>query len=275
MVRPSPDPHSSIYAFMAYYLRFLRLQHGATQAEVGEIIGCSNSQVSKYESGEKQLDGGQCAALDKWWNTGGLFTIMLGYAKLGTDANAPTRLNRYQRKAVAHYIFSSSLIPLPLQTEDYARGLLEAGHAAGFLEDVETSLQERMELQAAILDGDPEIWAVLEQVALRPMGSRAVMTVQWDHLLQMGKSSQVSIRILPSTVAPHIGMDGSFHGFTLPGRRPAAFSGTALGVGRVVDDQTEAASVALRFNRIAARAWNEDQSREYLAGMGEHHDDLA
>jgi hypothetical protein len=64
-------------------------------------------------------------------------------------------------------------------------------------------------------------------------------------------------------------MDGSFNCYILPGRRVAAFSGSALGVGRVIDDQAEAASVVLRFNRIAARAWSEDQSREHIAGMSE------
>jgi hypothetical protein len=64
-------------------------------------------------------------------------------------------------------------------------------------------------------------------------------------------------------------VDGAFSCFGLPGRRLAAFSGNALGVGRVIDDQQEAAEVVLRFHRIAARAWSEDQSCEYLLGMGD------
>jgi hypothetical protein len=52
----------------------------------------------------------------------------------------------------------------------------------------------------------------------------------------------------------------------------AAYSGSALGFGKIIDDQTEAAAVAIRFQRLAARAWNEDQSRDYLTGMGGDHD---
>jgi len=269
MVRESPDPTISIYALMAYYLRFLRVQKKLTQTRVAEILGCTKGQVSKYEGGTRQLDEAECAALDKAWDTGGLFTILHGYAKLGVDPNWPAKHRRYQREATEHYIFASDLIPLPFQTEGYARGLLEAGHAAGFLDDIDAAVKRRMDLQAAMLDGQPEIWAVLDEVVLRPMGSPEVMAAQRARLLELGAQSHISIRILPLSAAPHIGMDGSFKSFTLPGRRLAAFSGSALGVGRVIDDQEEAADVVLRFNRLAARAWSEDQSREYIAGMSE------
>jgi transcriptional regulator with XRE-family HTH domain len=255
---------------MGYYLRFLRTQKGLTQTQVGEIIGCTKGQVSKYEGATRQLDSKECAALDAAWSTGGLFAYLLGYAKLGVDPNWRAKLRRYRREATEHYIFANTMIPMPFQTEDYARSVLEAGHAAGFVDDVEAAVKERMEIQARMLDGQPEIWTVLDEVALRPMGSPKVMAEQRDRLLELGALSHVSIRILPMSTAPHIGVDGSFTCFVLPGRRLAAFSGSALGVGRVIDDQAEAASVVLRFNRLAARAWSEDQSREHIAGMSEH-----
>lgn len=275
MVSQSPDPTLSVYALMAYYLRFLRVKNKMTQTQVGEIIGCTKGQVSKYELGTKHLDGDECAALDTAWNTGGLFSYLLYYAKLGVDPNWPAKLGRYQRRATEHLIFSINVIPLPFQTEDYARSLLEAGRAAGTLSiDVDTALERRMELQAAILDGEPMIWAVIDQVGLRAMGSPATMAGQCRRLLELAELSHVSIRVLPNSAAPHIGVDGSFHVFTLPDRQLAAYSGAALDVGRVIDDQAEATSVALRFQKIAARAWNEDQSREHIAGMSDH-DDLA
>ncbi|HEX6473036.1 MAG TPA: helix-turn-helix transcriptional regulator, partial [Streptosporangiaceae bacterium] len=247
MVRESPDPTVSIYALMAYYLRFLRVKNQMTQTQVGEILGCTKGQVSKYEAGLRQLDERECATLDQAWDTGGLFTILHGYAKLGVDPNWPAKHRRYQREATEHYIFAGDLIPLPFQTEDYARGVLESGHAAGFIDDVATAVKRRMDLQAAMLDGRPEVWAVLDEVALRPMGPASVMVAQRERLLELGGLTHVSVRILPSSAAPNIGVDGSFNCYTLPGRRLAAFSGSALGVGRVIDDQQEAAEVVLRF----------------------------
>jgi transcriptional regulator with XRE-family HTH domain len=259
---------------MAYYLRFQRMRHGMTQAEVGKIIGCSNTQVSKYESGDKQLDAQQCAALDQAWDTGGVFATMLIFAKHGLDTNLPTRRRRYQHKAIEHQIFAH-LVPIPLQIEDYARGLLEAGHASGDIDDVDEAVARRMELQSKILENEPQLWIVIDQIALRPMGSPEVMAAQRDRLLELAGLNHVSIRILPLSAAPHIGVDGPFWCFTMPDRRLAAFSGSALDLGRVIDDQIEAARASLRFQRLAARAWNEDQSREYIARMSEEHDGLA
>lgn len=87
MVNPSPNPEISLYALMAYYLRFLRQKHKMTQTQVGQLINCTKSQVSKYEGGTRQLDEHECAVLDKAWDTGGLFTILLRFAKLGVDPN--------------------------------------------------------------------------------------------------------------------------------------------------------------------------------------------
>ncbi|MFC4053897.1 helix-turn-helix transcriptional regulator [Actinomadura syzygii] len=275
MVRPSPDPHESIHGFLAYYLRFLRTRHNATQADVAKILSCSIGQVSKYESGDKQLGTNECKALDAAWNTGGVFKIWLGYAKLGIDANAPSRLLRYQRRAIEHCIYSANVVPLPLQTEDYTRSLLEAGYSAGLIADLEKTLALRMELQNAILDGQPDIWIVIDQIALRQMASPQVMAAQRDWLVEMGQLLHISVRILPLSAAPHTGVDGSYWSFVLPGRRMAAYSGNALGVGRVIDDQAEAIGVMSRFQRLAARAWNEDQSRELLERMGESYDGMA
>jgi transcriptional regulator with XRE-family HTH domain len=274
MVRPSPEPTNSIHDFMAYYLRFQRMRHGMTQAEVGKIIGCSNTQVSKYESGDKQLDANQCKALDEAWDTGGVFGTMLIFAKQGLDVNFRTRRRRYQHRAIEHQIFSH-ILPIPFQTEEYARGLLEEGYAAGYIDDVDEAVEYRMELQSKILENEPQLWILVDQIALRPMGSPEVMAAQRDKLLEAATLNHVSIRILPLSAAPHIGVDGPFWCFTMPDRRLAAFSGNTLGVGRIIDDQVEAAHAVLTFQRLAARAWNEEQSRECIARMGEDHDGLA
>lgn len=267
MVNPSPDPDLSLYALMAYYLRFCRIKNGITQAGVGEIIGCTKGQVSKYEAGTKQLDERECAALDQAWDAGGLFSILLRYAKLGVDPNWPEKLRKYQREAVTLRFFSGNVIPMPFQTESYSRALLTAGHDAHLVEDVERAVVKRMEHQEAMLAGDPAIWAVLDEAALRPMGGAAVMEAQRDQLIKLMDLRTISVRVTPESALPHIGVDGGFSYFELRNGLRAAFAGTGLNVGRVIDDQREAGSVAVRFERIAARSWSEDQSRERIARM--------
>ena len=267
MVNPAPDPTVSLYSLMAYYLRFLRLKHKMTQTRVGEIIGCTKGQVSKYEAGSRQLDERECAALDAAWDTGGLFVILLRYAKMGVDPNWQEKLRKYQQSATTLRLFYNNVIPMPFQTEGYARGLLEAGHTAQRVGDVEAEVKKRMKHQAEMLVGEPMVWMVLDEVALRPMGSAPVMEEQRDLLLELGLHRNISIRVLPESAAPHIGIDGSFTCFEFGNGHRAAFAGTSLDVGRVIEDQAEAADVAVRFERIAARSWSEDQSRDWIAGM--------
>ncbi|MFB4300829.1 helix-turn-helix domain-containing protein [Actinomadura sp. NTSP31] len=267
MVRKSPDPNVSLYALIAYYLRFLRQKHKMTQEEVGKIIGCTKSQVSKYEGGTRQLDEREAAVLDQLWDTGGLLTILLRYAKLGVDPNWSEKLRKYERTATTHRIFSTNLIPMPFQSEGYARALLSAGHAASLVKDVDAAVERRLGHQAAMLADAPQIWGVLDEISLRPMGGSAVMEEQRDLLLALGRERHISLRVIPEKAAPHVGVDGSFRHFELPRGLCAAFAGTTLEVGRVIEDQGEAAEVVVRFERIAARAWSEDQSREWIAGM--------
>ncbi|MEV5706541.1 DUF5753 domain-containing protein [Actinoallomurus sp. NPDC052274] len=191
---------------------------------------------------------------------------------LSHNPDWPARVDRCQRESDQLKIFHNSFIPIPFQTEDYARGLLSAGHAAGLVEDLDTALARRLKHQAAILQRRPVpplIWAVLDEAALRPMGAPSVMKAQFEHLIECSELSHVSLRIVPLTAAPHVGIDGWFTFFELPGRHLAAFAGATLDVGRMIDEQAEAAAVSVRFDRIAAQALNEDQTRDLLKRAAE------
>lgn len=266
------DPDESLWSAIAFHLRYERQKRGLSQTEVGQIIGVNKHGVSNAEAGRNKLTRIQSDRLDKAWDTGGLFQRLRRFARLSHNPDWPARVDRYQREADQLKIFYNSFIPLPLQTEDYARGLLAAGHSSGLIDDVEAALARRMSHQAAILERRPEpplIWAVLDEAALRPMGDPAVMKAQFQHLITCSGLPHVSLRVVPLRAAPHIGIDGWFWFFELPGRRLAAFAGTTLDVGRVIDDHAEAASVAIRFDRIAAQALNEDQTRDLLIRMAE------
>ncbi|RMI44685.1 hypothetical protein EBO15_12070 [Actinomadura harenae] len=121
-----------------------------------------------------------------------------------------------------------------------------------------------MEHQTAMLRGERQIWAVLDEVALRPLASREVMCAQTDHLLKMAERHHVSLRIIPERITPHIGVDGSFWHFRMPRGEELGFAGTALDVGGIIDDQSRADRTRIRFDRLAARARSEDESREWL-----------
>ncbi|WP_026412208.1 helix-turn-helix domain-containing protein [Actinomadura oligospora] len=262
MVKPPPDARLSLWALMANHLRHMRIWMNLRQHDVAKILDCSISQVSKYETGDKQLDEKQCKALDAAWHTGQLFETLHYFAVSGENPNWSERLNTFQTSAIEHKIFANNLVPFPFQVEGYAWAFLEAGYADGTITDVEAAVARRMNHQAAILRGDPQIWLLLDEVAVRPMCDNSTMRKQIDHLLTVSTWRNVSVRILPSNTP--LGADGSFWWFELPDHRTVAFAGTVLDVGRIIDGQESANRARLRFDRLATRAWSQDQSREWL-----------
>lgn len=264
MVKPPPDAKLSLWALMANHLRHMRIRMNLRQHDVADVLNCSISQVSKYETGDKQLDETQCKALDATWKTGQLFQTLHFFATNGENPNWDERFNGIQRTAAETKVFSYNIIPIPFQTERYARSLFEAGHAAGLIKDVDAAVTRRMEHQAAILNGEPQIWVLLDEMALAPMCTREAMGEQLDHLLEMARPPHVSLRVLPEDAKPHIGVDGPFWWFGMPNRQGVAFVGTVLNIGRIIDDQAGADRIRLRFDRLAARAMSEQQSRDWL-----------
>lgn len=260
--RPSPDPKSSLWAFIACHLRFCRLQHKLTGDLMGEILICSKSTVSRLETGGLQLDMPQAAALDCAWDTGGLFSTLVWYATLG---HSPDWFKQYvdlEQKASVIKVWEVALIPGLLQTADYAR----AGLMTGGVEDVEAAVEQRLRRQA-ILDREhpPVLWVLLAESLLElPCGGPAVMKAQLAHILELSERPNIGIRVVPKSVGHHPGLDGAFMLITMSHPHTEVAFVEAPGGGRLVPNITEVASYALRYDRIGQQALPEDPSRDLI-----------
>ncbi|MGA5823436.1 helix-turn-helix domain-containing protein [Kitasatospora sp. NPDC094028] len=96
-------------------------------------------------------------------------------------------------------IYSSWLIPGPLQTADYIRALLESARARrNLLDDVEEAVQVRLEKQTVLQEGNHRFAVLLEESTLRyRLGSVPTMVGQLGHLLWAGALPSVSLGIIP------------------------------------------------------------------------------
>jgi hypothetical protein len=114
-----------------------------------------------------------------------------------------------ERDASTIETFELTLVPGRMQTEDYARAVLQAGLLGN---DVEDHVRTRME-RAEILDAEsrPEYFAILnESILRRPVGGKAVMRAQLEHLASMAQRPDITVQILPESVGAHISMTASF-----------------------------------------------------------------
>jgi transcriptional regulator with XRE-family HTH domain len=257
---PPPDPKTSMWAWIAYMLRFHRTRRGLSGDALGRILNCSKSTVSRLESGIIEPDERQVAILDETWDTGGLFTTMLWYARLG---HSPNWLQQYiDVEAVCSVIkaWESTLVPGLLQTPDYARAALQAGNVP----DVEAALAARMDRQRILEREDPPVlWVlILENLLEIPGGGRTVMRAQIAHLLEASHRPNVGLRVVPKAAGLHAGLDGPFMIMTMSSGDVAYVE--APGGGRLVPSRSEVQSYVLRYDRISQEALPAGLSRDLM-----------
>ncbi|WP_282701231.1 helix-turn-helix transcriptional regulator [Streptomyces sp. CC219B] len=112
--------------------------------------------------------------------------------------------------------YEPHFVPGLLQTEDYARAVLEAGTIGQTgPETIERHVSLRMERQRLLESPDrPHLWVIMDETVLRrPVSVRgSVMREQLDKLLEFAERDRVTLQIAEFTVGPH---PGTYAPFTL------------------------------------------------------------
>jgi transcriptional regulator with XRE-family HTH domain len=265
LAKPSPDPKSSLWAWLAHDLRYYRLQRGLSGDAVAKLLNCARSSISRLENGEARPTERQMVVLDERWDTGGHFGLLLWYARLGHDPNWFKQHVDIEAQALVIKVYEASLVPGLLQLPEYARELLTAGGEP----NIDELVTERMSRQM-ILDRDPPpfLLVLLSENVLRwPIGGATVMRRQLAHLLELSERPNIGIRVVPRTAGAHPGLDGSFKIMSGAGG-DVAFT-ESPGGGRLVPSTTEVRSYVTRYDRIGQKALPEDQSRELIVQIME------
>ncbi|HEU5030990.1 MAG TPA: helix-turn-helix transcriptional regulator [Spirillospora sp.] len=259
-INEPPDPRSSMWAWIAYSLRFHRMQRGLTGDAVAKLLNCARSSISRLENGEANLDEKQAAILDEAWNTGRHFSLLVWYARQGHDPSWFKTFTGLESRASITKQYSGQLIPALLQTPAYAGALLVAGRE----KEIEAAVADRLKRQS-ILENDspPELWVLLAETALVvTVGGRNVMREQLARLVEMSALPHVILRIVPNSAGANLGLDGSFKIIKVK-EGEVAFVEAPNG-GRLVADVAEVESFKLRFDRIGAVALPVDSSQTLI-----------
>ena len=100
--------------------------------------------------------------------------------------------------------YEVQFVPGLLQTADYARAVFGlSGDAHGEQADRRVTVRIRRQ-QILGRDSPPHLWAVIDETALRrPVGGRAVMRAQLEHLVEMTRLPHVNIQVLPLRAGSH------------------------------------------------------------------------
>ncbi|MFE7977617.1 helix-turn-helix transcriptional regulator [Streptomyces shenzhenensis] len=164
--------------------------------------------------------------------------------------------------------YEPHFVPGLLQTEEYARGVLESG-AIGQAqpEDIERHVALRMQRQDLLTRTDaPRFWVVMDEtVLLRPVGGSEVMRAQVDKLLEAAKLPNVTLQIAPFASGPHPGTYGPFVLFRFAvSELPDMVYSEYLTGAVYLDARSEVATHLEVMDRMAAQAATAHRTKEIL-----------
>jgi transcriptional regulator with XRE-family HTH domain len=202
-------------------LRRLREAAHVTIDQVAERLECSGSKISRIETGQtgvtprdvrdmldiygvdpeyadQLLKIAREARQKGWWQ---LYGDVLTSAYVGLEA-AADHIRSYE----------ALVVPGLLQTEEYAQAMIHAARPDIGATDVEKRVRVRIGRQSLLTQDDPiDLWVVLDEAVLRrPVGGRAVMRRQLEHLTLAASWPNVTLQVLPFSAGAHAGMDGAF-----------------------------------------------------------------
>jgi hypothetical protein len=152
-------------------------------------------------------------------------------------------------------LFEHTLIPGLLQTEAYARAVLET-HPNTSRDVVEERVAARMARQV-ILDREepppPMLWVLLdENVLTREVGGPKVMHDQLGHLAEAARRPNVTVQVIPG-VGAHPGLLGAFAIAEVTGLPTIVYLETAH-EGQTLADPDVGARMSVRFDALRTEA---------------------
>ncbi|WP_343238299.1 helix-turn-helix transcriptional regulator [Streptomyces sp. SID13031] len=207
------------------HLRRMREAAGISRADAGWQIRASESKVSRMELGRvgfKERDVNDLLDLYEMKDPQERERLM----ELARAANNPGWWSRYGDvmpswfsnyvglEVAAKLIRTYELLFVPglLQTEDYARAVVQLGKSYLPAEEINQRVALRVTRQQILTRPDPaRLWIVLDEAALhRPVGGRVTMREQIEHLIEASQRPNVTLQIMPFSSVGYPDAGGAF-----------------------------------------------------------------
>ncbi|MEV7186579.1 helix-turn-helix transcriptional regulator [Kitasatospora sp. NPDC093102] len=183
-------------------LRFAREQAGYTQEELGKLLHCHRTVITRYESGKRSMNRDTVERADEVLGMRGLLVRLWERVDWHADIEHPDWFQKYvelEEEAAAARVLQYMRINGLLQCEEYAYEIFRLGDARNNPEWLAERVAARLSRQDRFLaDGGPSMIVVLHESAIRSaIGGPNTMRRQMEHLLSVGERSNVLIQVAP------------------------------------------------------------------------------
>jgi hypothetical protein len=169
-----------------------------------------------------------------------------------------------ETRAVSIHSWDPQNVPGLFQTEAYAHELIAAYRGS----DTDALVAARIARQdTALVPNGPQLWAVIDEAVLhRPIGSQSLWLEQLTHLVELGRSPNRILQVLPFAVGAHACSDGAVILLGFEDGPDIAFA-DGPGQGRVVDRSEEVRGFRLRYDLVRAQALSPEASLALIDSM--------
>lgn len=232
-LRPERTAPSSVLARLQLGARLRELRERAriARTDAGYAIRGSDSKISRMELGRVGFkirdvndllrlygaDADECATIlelveqsntPDWWQA--YSDLLPGHFEtyLGLE-DAASMLRTYEVK----------FVPDLLQTKEYAKAVTRLRHPQARWPEINRRVALHMRRQERLTQepSPMRLWAVIDEAALRrPIGDRAVLRHQIEHLITMADLPTVTLQILPSDAEGRAMSSGPFSVLRFP-----------------------------------------------------------
>ncbi|MGC0421856.1 hypothetical protein ABIA38_007392 [Embleya sp. AB8] len=253
-----------------------------TAEAAGVVIEASDSKISRLENGKADLKRLEISALLQAYGADPAMTTQV--LEMAEEARKPDwwadessvipsglgTLIDVESSATNLRAFNSMIVLGMLQTEDYARATITA-HCPDEPEDViEGRVRLRMRRQTILEQASPpQLEVILDEAALRrEVGGPDVMRKQIEHLVDVSRRPQITIRLIPYSAGAHKGQMGSYLLLSFPdaGDPDVVYSDGLLG-NTFVEKKHQVASFASLFEQLRSIALNPVDTERFLLGI--------
>jgi transcriptional regulator with XRE-family HTH domain len=248
-------------------------------ADVAVALGWSESKLSRIETARTGISESDLERLLEEYGVRGDDLARLrvlgrrGEARVWWTpyrSSIPDPYDEYvalEAEAVVMAEWEAQVVPGLLQTDEYARAVIEAADNLD-PETAQRRLALRMARQAVLTrDPPPRLTAVLDESILhRAVGGRNVLDRQLQHLFDASHRPEVEILVLPFDAGAHAALTESFVIFDFPaGSRSAVVHSEGLTGGQFRNRPAEVALYRHAFDDLQRRALTVDASRNVIA----------
>ncbi|WP_425245458.1 helix-turn-helix domain-containing protein [Streptomyces sp. NEAU-NA10] len=247
-------------------LKVCREAAGMRPADMAEIMGYGEDMVRKMERGVRIPRPEFLERADQVLKAQGHLKAFMEDMRKARYPKKVRELKALEDRAVEILVYNNHNIQGLLQTPEYARALFEMAQPAYSPDEVERGTAARM-ARKAIFEREPAptLSFVQEQVTLeRPLGGKAVLARQLEHLLELGKLRNVTLQVMPTEREEHAGVHhGLIHVLKFAdgtgiGRCSGAFNG------RPVSNPKDLRILELRYGMIRAQALPPRESLAFI-----------